>query len=68
MATRVGPRRTVIGGLLLLGLSSLVFGLANEIVLLDAARFAQGVVGSADLVGGADLADHDARRRSDAAR
>jgi len=46
VATWAGPRRTVIGGLLLLGFSSLVFGLANEIVLLDAARFAQGVSGA----------------------
>jgi MFS family permease len=46
VATWAGPRRTVIGGLLLLGFSSLVFGLANEITLLDAARFAQGVSGA----------------------
>lgn len=46
VATWAGPRRTVIGGLLLLGCSSLVFGLAHEIVLLDAARFAQGVSGA----------------------
>jgi MFS family permease len=46
VATWVGPRRTVIGGLLLLGCSSLVFGLAHEIVLLDAARFAQGIAGA----------------------
>jgi len=46
VATRVGPRRTVIGGLLLLGVASLVFGLAREIALLDAARFAQGVAGA----------------------
>jgi MFS family permease len=46
VATWAGPRRTVIGGLLLLGCSSLVFGLAHEIVLLDAARFAQGVAGA----------------------
>jgi len=46
VATRMGPRRTVIGGLLLLGFSSLVFGLAHDIVLLDAARFAQGVSGA----------------------
>jgi len=46
VATWAGPRRTVIGGLLLLGFSSLVFGLADEIVLLDAARFAQGVSGA----------------------
>ncbi len=46
VATWAGPRRTVIGGLLLLGCSSLVFGLAHEIVLLDAARFAQGIAGA----------------------
>jgi MFS family permease len=46
VATRMGPRRTVIGGLLLLGVSSLVFGLAHQIVLLDAARFAQGISGA----------------------
>jgi len=46
VATRMGPRRTVIGGLLLLGASSLAFGFAKEIALLDAARFAQGVSGA----------------------
>jgi MFS family permease len=46
VATRLGPRRTVIGGLLLLGLSSLVFGFGKDIVLLDSARFAQGVAGA----------------------
>lgn len=46
IATRMGPRRTVIAGLLLLGVSSLVFGLAREITLLDGARFAQGIAGA----------------------
>jgi MFS family permease len=46
VATVDGPRRTVIGGLLLLGVSSFVFGLAGQIALLDAARFAQGVSGA----------------------
>jgi MFS family permease len=46
IATRVGPRRTVIAGLLLLGGSSLVFGFGREIALLDAARFSQGVSGA----------------------
>lgn len=46
VASRVGPRRTVIAGLFLLGGSSLVFGLVNHIVLLDAARFVQGCAGS----------------------
>jgi MFS family permease len=46
VATRVGPRRTVISGLLLLGGSSLVFGFGDEIALLDAARFVQGISGA----------------------
>lgn len=46
VATWAGPRRTVIGGLLLLGCSSLIFGLAHTIVLLDLARFAQGISGA----------------------
>lgn len=46
VATRMGPRRTVIGGLLLFGVSSLVFGVAREIALLDAARFVQGISGA----------------------
>jgi MFS family permease len=46
VASRVGPRRTVIAGLLLLGFSSLVFGLVHEIDLLDGARFIQGIAGA----------------------
>jgi len=46
VASRLGPRRTVIYGLFLLGVSSLVFGLVEQIVLLDAARFTQGVAGA----------------------
>lgn len=46
VATRMGPRRTVIGGLILFGVSSLVFGVAREIALLDAARFVQGMSGA----------------------
>ncbi|HEX5983340.1 MAG TPA: MFS transporter [Solirubrobacterales bacterium] len=46
VASRVGPRRTVIAGLLLLGCSSLVFGFADQILLLDATRFVQGVAGA----------------------
>jgi MFS family permease len=45
-ASRVGPRRTVIGGLVLLGFSSLAFGFAHHVGLLDAARFSQGVAGA----------------------
>ncbi len=46
VASRVGPRRTVIFGLLLLGTSSVVFGFAEQIYLLDGARFVQGVAGA----------------------
>ena len=46
VASRVGPRRSVICGLLLLGVSSLVFGLVDQIALLDSARFTQGIAGA----------------------
>ncbi|HEY0317579.1 MAG TPA: MFS transporter [Solirubrobacterales bacterium] len=46
VASRTGPRRTVIAGLLLLGCSSLVFGLVHKIGLLDSARFTQGIAGA----------------------
>ncbi|HEX3735335.1 MAG TPA: MFS transporter [Solirubrobacterales bacterium] len=46
VASRVGPRRSVICGLLLLGCSSLAFGLVDQIYLLDGARFAQGIAGA----------------------
>lgn len=46
LASRIGPRRTVITGLLLLGASSVVFGFAGNILLLDVSRFAQGASGA----------------------
>lgn len=46
VASRMGPRKTVIQGLLLLGLASLVFGFAQQILLLDIARFIQGIAGA----------------------
>jgi MFS family permease len=46
VASRAGPRRTVIVGLLLLGCSSVVFGFGEQIVLLDSARFIQGIAGA----------------------
>ncbi|HEX5593544.1 MAG TPA: MFS transporter [Solirubrobacterales bacterium] len=46
VASRMGPRKTVIQGLLLLGLASLVFGFAKQMLLLDAARFIQGIAGA----------------------
>jgi MFS family permease len=38
VAARVGPRRALLWGLLLLGLSSLAFGFSHHVALLDAAR------------------------------
>jgi MFS family permease len=46
VASRMGPRKTVIYGLLLLGCASLVFGFAEQILLLDTARFIQGIAGA----------------------
>jgi MFS family permease len=46
VASRMGPKRTVIIGLLLLGCASVVFGFADEILLLDGARFVQGIAGA----------------------
>lgn len=46
LAASLGPRRTVIIGLLLLGVASVAFGFANDIVLLDTARFTQGIAGA----------------------
>jgi MFS family permease len=46
VAARVGPRRALLSGLLLLGLASLAFGLSHHVLLLDVARFVQGVGGA----------------------
>jgi MFS family permease len=46
LATRAGPRLTVLAGLGLLGVSSFVFGYAHQIALLDGARFSQGAAGA----------------------
>ncbi len=46
VASRIGPRKTVIGGLAILGVASLAFGVAEQILLLDLARFIQGVAGA----------------------
>jgi MFS family permease len=46
LAARIGPRRTVIVGLALLGVSSIAFAFARDVVVLDAARFIQGVAGA----------------------
>ncbi len=46
VASRFGPRRTVIWGLCALGVVSLVFGLLKSAWPLDAARFVQGAAGA----------------------
>jgi len=46
LAARIGPRRTVIAGLLLLGCASVAFGFADQFLLLVAARFVQGSSGA----------------------
>ena len=46
LAARWGVKPTLLLGLGLLGVTSLVFAFANHIVLLDAARFIQGVGGA----------------------
>lgn len=45
-ASRAGPRKAVIHGLLLLGVGSAVFGFAHQIAVLDGARFVQGIAGA----------------------
>jgi MFS family permease len=46
MAARLGPRRTLIAGLALMGAASLAFGFGQHILLLDLARFVQGAAGA----------------------
>ena len=52
LAARVGPRALLVSGLALVGVTSVVFGLAHSIVVLDLARFAQGVGGALSWTGG----------------
>src|SRR3954465_12466641 len=51
MAARVGVRPTVLTGLALMVLSSIAFAFAGSVVLLDVARFVQGVGGAASWAG-----------------
>lgn len=46
LAATFGPRRTLIGGLVGIGIFSPTFGWAENIVLLDASRFFQGASGA----------------------
>ena len=50
-ATRVGVKPTVLLGLTLMSVSSIAFGWAQHVVVLDAARFLQGVGGAASWAG-----------------
>jgi MFS family permease len=52
LAARVGVRPTVMAGMLLMAVSGLVFAFANDILLLDAARFLQGAGGACAWIGG----------------
>ena len=51
LAERAGPRVTLYTGLALMGSSSLAFGLLDNVALLDAARFFQGVGGACTWAG-----------------
>lgn len=51
-AARVGVRAAVLTGLALLAGSSLAFAFADDVVLLDLARFAQGIGGASAWTGG----------------
>jgi MFS family permease len=51
LAARYGARRLVLVGLVLLGSSSVVFGFAGHIALLDGARFVQGLGGACSWAG-----------------
>jgi MFS family permease len=52
LAARLGVRQSMLIGLGLLSVSSLVFAFADQIALLDVARFAQGVGGACAWTGG----------------
>ncbi|HET6505535.1 MAG TPA: MFS transporter [Baekduia sp.] len=51
-AVRFGPKRTVLAGLVLLGASSVGFAFASSALVLDLARFVQGVGGACSWAGG----------------
>jgi MFS family permease len=52
MAVRLGPKRTVYVGLLLLAVSTLAFGFLRSAAPLDVARFVEGVGGACSWAGG----------------
>ncbi len=52
LAVRFGVKPTLLTGLSLLAITSLVFGFAHHVVLLDSARFVQGVGGACSWAAG----------------
>jgi MFS family permease len=52
LAARFGVRPTVLAGLSLMSVAGLVFAFANDVALLDAARFLQGIGGACSWIGG----------------
>jgi MFS family permease len=52
LAVRFGPKHTVLAGLALLGVSSVGFAFASSAVVLDLARFVQGIGGACSWAGG----------------
>jgi MFS family permease len=52
LAARAGPKTTVCAGLALLGASTLAFGFLHDALLLDLARFIEGVGGACSWAGG----------------
>ena len=52
LAAKIGFKRAMLVGLALLGVSSVVFAFAQSVVLLDIARFAEGVGGACAWTGG----------------
>jgi MFS family permease len=52
LVARIGARRAVAAGLVVIAASSLMFAFADSVVMLDATRFAQGVGAAACWTGG----------------
>jgi MFS family permease len=67
LAARIGPRRTVLVGLTLLGVASVGFAFAGSAVPLDVARFVQGLGGACSWAGGLAwlVAEAPAARRAE---